>query len=157
MRWITGKQRNVIIAGGYLCPERDFGTEKNMRFVLDEASQVLTPILTDETSYFQPLGIEGAYLWVEWNDYRYEALNLASIEVDTARNVAHILESRLFEIPSEFDYAGATFRSGGAGLNFSGYILATETRYLGKITLENGLEDYKKDSVPYLETLTRIQ
>lgn len=82
---------------------------------------------------------------------------IASIYIDTVRNVAHIRESRMFEIPSEFDYAGATFRGGGAGLNFSGYKLATETRYKGKITLENGLEYYETESVPYIEKLTHIQ
>jgi hypothetical protein len=49
------------------------------------------------------------------------------------------------------------FHSGGTGLTISGFNLATETKYMGKITIENGVEYYEENNVPYLETLTRIQ
>ncbi|MDF1571483.1 MAG: hypothetical protein P1P82_07705 [Bacteroidales bacterium] len=153
----TDKQWNVIIANGYLVPDRNFGTEWCMGVIVDEASHALIPILTDASVYLQPMGIEGAYLWVERSADQYAALNLSSLEVDTTRNVAHITESIVFDLPAEFDSGGATFHYGGAGLNISGFNLATETKYKGKITIENGVEFYETDSVPYLETLTRIQ
>jgi len=151
------RQFNIIIAVGELVPQQDFGNERCIGVVLDEASHVLIPVLTDASDNFQPMGIEGAYLWVEKRADQYAALNLSSLEVDASRNVAHITESTVFDLPSELDNGGASFHYGGAGLNISGFNLATETKYKGKITLENGVEFYETDSVPYLETLTRIQ
>lgn len=153
----TDKQWNVIMAEGYLVPYQDFGSERCIGIVFDESSYVLSPVLTDASIYYSPMGIEGAYLWVERSEDQYAALNLSSLEVDTSRNVAHITESIVFELPSEFDSGGATFHYGGVGLNISGFNLATEKKYKGKITIENGVEFYETDSVPYLETLTRIQ
>jgi hypothetical protein len=151
------KHQNVIVAEGYLVPDRNFGNERCMGIVLNEATHVLTPILTDALVYLEPLGIEGAYLWVKKSAKQYLALNLSSVVVDTTTNVAHITESIVFDLPSEFDSGGATFNCGGVGLTISGYNLATETKYKGKITVESGVEYYATDSVPYLETLTRIQ
>lgn len=150
-------QRNVIMAEGYMVPYRDFGSERCIGIVFDESSFALTPILTDASIYYSPMGIEGAYLWVERSKEKYEALNLASVSVDIARNVAYVTESLVFDLPSEFDNGGATFHSGGAGLTISGFNLATETKYKGKITIENGVEYFEENNVPYLETLTRIQ
>ena len=151
------RQLNIIIAVGNLVPYQDFGDEQCIGVALDEASHVLIPVLIDASVYLQPMGIEGAYLWVEKSEDQYAALDLSSLEVDSTRNVAHITESIVFDLPSEFDNGGATFHYGGAGLNISGFNLATETKYKGKITIENGVEYYETDSVPYLETLTRIQ
>jgi hypothetical protein len=148
--------KNTFFAGEDFYPEKSFGNEHCIGFVFDETSYEISPVLIDLPDYFNIMGLEGEYLWVERGKHQYEALKLSSIIVNTASNTAQIQESIVVDIPSEFDISSAMIDQRGFGINVAGFNLSSETRYKGKITVDKGLEYYEEATVPYIMNLTRI-
>jgi hypothetical protein len=148
--------KNTFFAGEDFYPEKSFGNEHCIGFVFDETSYEVSPVLIDLPEHFNIMGLEGEYLWVERGKYQYEALKLSSIIVNPDSNTAQIQESIIVDIPSEFDISSAMIDERGFGINIAGFNLSSETRYKGKITVENGLEYYEEATVPYIMNLTRI-
>jgi hypothetical protein len=157
----TEQNRSIFIKSTFLIgedfyPEKSFGNEHCIGFVFHETSYEISPVLIDLPDYFNMMGLEGEYLWVEKGKHQYEALKLSSIIVNPASNTAQIQESIVVDIPAEFDISSAIIDERGIGINIAGFNLSSETRYKGKITVENGLEYYEEATVPYIMNLTRI-
>ena len=148
--------KSTFFIGEDFYPEKSFGSEHCIGFVFDETSYEISPVLIDLPDYFNIMGLEGEYLWVERGKHQYEALMLSSITVNPASNTAQIQESIVVDIPAEFDISSAMIDERGFGINIEGFNLSSETRYIGKITVEKGLEYYEESTVPYIMNLTRI-
>jgi len=141
---------------GYIIPERSFPNETVIGIIFNELDFTITPILYSVSDYREVLGPEGNYLWVKKSNTRYEASDILSVEIDIANNSANISESVIVDIPAELELNTVSIDHCGLGLNISGFILSDETKFAGKITVENGLQYFEEDRVPFIKTLSRI-
>ena len=148
--------RFIIMGEGYIIPERSFPNETVIGIIFNELDFTITPILYSVSDYREVLGPEGNYLWVKKSNTRYEASDILSVEIDIANNSANISESVIVDIPAELELNTVSIDHCGLGLNISGFILSDETKFAGKITVENGLQYFEEDRVPFIKTLSRI-
>lgn len=149
-------QRFIIMGEGYIIPERSFPNEIVIGILFNELNFNITPILNSASEYREVLGPEGNYLWAKRSNTRYEAIDISSLEIDKTYNSANISESVIVDIPAELELNTVTYDHCGLGLNISGFILSDESKFAGKITVEDGLQYFEEEMVPFITTLSRI-
>ncbi|MDA3822316.1 MAG: hypothetical protein PF450_06870 [Bacteroidales bacterium] len=153
----TSNQRQLFMEP-ILFPEYaiDFENHHLIGFVFNQNSWSQSPILVDLYLLDECWGMEGAYIWFTTHTEKFLALNLESITINQANNVATVEEILEFEIPSNFQMGSMNYDIKEPGIHFSAYDLQTEKSYRCSFTVKNGFV-YFEDLSPKIVSLTRIQ